>query len=269
MSILSIASVGSSPGVTTLTVALSLQWARPSLLVEADVSKPSSVVPGFLQGAMPADSGLMGVAQTSGMDPVSEADVFDFAVDLMAARGIDAEGQPSRLLLPALSEPVGARQMRSFWTDLMRVLRQLGEKPVDTLIDLGRIEEMHGRTDLVTDSDHLCLLMRSDLGSVAAVKTALEDLEADRASRGAGGTISLVVVDELAHKLSSREISKFLGAPVIGRVPHAPQAAAFYSGGARVGKRPLRRFDAAAHSIGATLVQTMDQRRAEMEGETK
>mgnify|MGYP002649845033 CR=1 FL=1 len=60
MSTLAVASAGTIPGVTTIALALTLAWARPVMLVEADVSKPSAVVAGLLQGALPADAGLMG-----------------------------------------------------------------------------------------------------------------------------------------------------------------------------------------------------------------
>lgn len=267
MSILALASAGSSPGVTTLAVALTLQWPRPCLLTEADVSKPSSVIPGLLQGAMPPDTGLMGIAQASSMEPLTDTHIFDFAVDLHTQLGTDNPDTP-RLLLPALSEPAGARRMRSFWSDLLRVLRGLEAQPVDSVIDLGRIEDVHGRDDLVSDSDHLCLITRSDLGSVAAVKAWLPELEAQRASRGAGATISVVVVEDVAQKVESREIAKYLGVPVMGRIPHVSQAAAFYSGGARVSRRGMRALDSAVAGAGASLVQAMDKRRAVMEGET-
>lgn len=230
MSTLAIASAGTSPGVTTTALALTMAWARPVMLVEADVSKPSAVVAGLLQGGLPADAGLMGVAQAAGVEPVTEQDIWDFSVPLPQ----QSDQELGRWLLPALSEPAAARQMRSFWTDLLRVLRSLDAHPVDAIVDLGRIEDRHGRHDLILDTDHLALVVRSDLASVAALGAYLPEIEADRASRGASETISVIVVEDLAQKISSSQIARYLGVPVAGRIPHAAQAAAALSGGARV-----------------------------------
>lgn len=262
MSTLAVASAGTSPGVTTTALALTMAWARPVMLVEADVSKPSAVVAGLLQGALPADAGLMGVAQTAGIEAVTEQDIWDFSVPLPQ----QSDEELGRWLLPALSEPAAARQMRSFWTDLLRVLRGLDAHPMDAIVDLGRIEERHGRHDLILDTDHLALVVRSDLASVAALGAYLPEIEADRASRGASETISVIVVEDLAQKISSSQISKYLGVPVAGRIPHAAQAAAALSGGARVTTRTRRPLEAAARAATATLVQSINNRRALMEG---
>ena len=155
MSTLAIASAGTIPGVTTTALALTMAWARPVMLVEADVSKPSAVVAGLLQGALPADAGLMGVAQTAGIEAVTEQDIWDFSVPLPQ----QSDEELGRWLLPALSEPAAARQMRSFWTDLLRELRGLDAHPMDAIVDLGRIEERHGRHDLILDTDHLALVV--------------------------------------------------------------------------------------------------------------
>lgn len=262
MSTVAIASLGASPGVSTCAVALALSWSQPVLLVEADVSKPSSVVAGLMQGSLPADAGLMGVAQSSGMHAVSEQDVWDFAVSLNQSE----DDEVGRWLLPALSEPAAARGMRSFWSDLLRLLRGMSNQPLDTLIDLGRIENRTGRDDLVTDTDHLLIVVRSDLASVAAAKAHLPEIEQDRASRGASGTISLVVVEDMAQKVSSAEIAKFLGAPVVGRIPHAPVPAARYSGGRPVRARALRGFNRSVAAVEASVHQQIDKRRMMMEG---
>lgn len=264
MSTLSIASLGTSPGVTTTAVGLAYAWTRPVILVEADVSKPSSVVAGLMRGTLPADGGLMGVAQSSALQPVTEQDLWDFALSLNHS---EAE-EIARWVLPALSEPAAARNMHSFWPELLRVLHELDTHPVDSIVDLGRIEEAYGRHDLITDTDHLTLVVRSDLGSVAALNAYLPQIEADRAARGSSETISVLVAEDLAHRLPSRQISKFLGIPVLGRIPHAPQAAAGLSGGARVSARARRGLESSLRAAAAALIQQMASRRAVMEGPT-
>ncbi|MFI5825460.1 hypothetical protein ACIA8I_41400 [Streptomyces rishiriensis] len=262
MSTLAIASVGTSPGVTTLAVGLAMSWTRPVMLVEADVSKPSAVVAGLMRGTLPADGGLMGVAQASGMQQVSEQDLWDFALSL----NDQASDEIGRWVLPALSEPAAAKNMASFWPELVRALRELNAHPVDSIVDLGRIEDRHGRHDLIADTDHLSLVVRTDLSSVAALNTALPALEADRAARGSSETISVIAVEDVAHRIPSGQIAKFLGVPVVGRIPHAPQAAASFSGGARVSSRTRRGLEGSLRATAAALIKQLDSRRALMEG---
>ena len=142
MSVLTLASFGTSPGVTTAAVAMTLSWPRPVLLVEADASKPSSVLAGWLQGSIPADSGLIGVAQASFHRTISEQDVWDQAVELSGS-----EAATARWLLPAIAEPRAARGMRSFWADLFAVLRRISEQDVDVIIDAGRAEAVYAGVD--------------------------------------------------------------------------------------------------------------------------
>ena len=91
------------------------------------------------QGSIPADSGLIGVAQASFHRTISEQDVWDQAVELSGA-----EATTARWLLPAIAEPRAARGMRSFWSDLFAVLRRISEQDVDVIIDAGRAEAPYG-----------------------------------------------------------------------------------------------------------------------------
>lgn len=248
MSILTLASFGTSPGVTTTAVAMTMSWTRPVLLVEADVSKPSAVLSGWMQGSLPADSGLMGVAQSSFQRVVSDQDVWDYAVELSPAQG----GSPARWLLPAIAQPRAARGMRSLWPDLLAALRLVSAQDVDVIIDTGRAEEAYGRHPLWSDSDHLGVVVRSDLTSVAAVRSYLPTLAQARMERGAADTTSLIVVEDRAQKLPSKDISKVLDTPVRGRLPYSPEAAAHFGGGAGSRAR-TRAFTRSISALNAAL----------------
>lgn len=248
MSILTLASFGTSPGVTTTAVAMTMSWPRPVLLVEADVAKPSAVLSGWLQGSLPADSGLMGVAQSSFQRVVSEQDIWDYAVEL-APRQDDV---PARWLLPAIAQPRAARGMRSLWPDLLAALRLISAQDVDVIIDAGRAEEAYGRDPLWSDSDHLAVLLRSDLTSVAALRPYLPSLAQARMERGAADTTSLVVIEDRAQKLPSKDISTVLDAPVRGRLPYSPEAAAHFGGGAGSQAR-TRAYTRAVSALNAAV----------------
>lgn len=256
MSVLTLASFGTSPGVTTAAVAMTLSWPRPVLLVEADASKPSSVLAGWLQGSIPADSGLIGVAQASFHRTISEQDVWDQAVELSGA-----EATTARWVLPAIAEPRAARGMRSFWADLFAVLRRISEQDVDVIIDAGRAEAPYGRESLWTEADHLNVVLRSDLVSVAATRSYLPELVTARAERGIGDSLSLTLVEDRAQRLPSKDVATVLGAPVRGRLPHAAEAAAHFGGGARVSHLRLRPYTRAVQALNASLGDALLSRR--------
>lgn len=264
MSILTLASYGVSPGVSTSAVAMALQWPRPVLLVEADVTKPSSVLAGWLQGSMPADSGLMGVAHSSLRQTITEQDIWDHAIELGAGEGTD---QTARWLLPAMSEPLAARSMRSLWAELMTALRSVSNRDVDIIIDSGRAEESHGREALWRDSDHLSVVVRSDLISVAATRAYLPAVIEARDAVGALDTISLLVVEDRAQAFASKDISKVLGLPVRGRLPHSVEAAAHFGGGARAAAWKLRSYNRAVGATNASVADALVARRQLIEAD--
>lgn len=260
MSTVALAAFGTSPGLTTSAIALALQWPRPVLLVEADVLKPTSVVTGFMQGSIGADSGLMGIVQSSLRKVVTPQDIWDFAIPLSATPA-QATADTSRWLLAGLPNPAAAKAMRSFWPELLDALARMGADGYDALFDLGRAEQLHGRGELLTGTDHLLVAVRSDLTSIAALKAHLPELQAARQDGGASGEMSLIVMDDLAHRVPGREISKFLGLDIVGRIPHAPQAAAKYSSGATVSKRQTRTYDSSHRAIAATVASALAKRR--------
>jgi len=264
VSILTLAAFGVSPGVSTTAVAMTLQWPRPVLLVEADVSKPSSVLAGWLQGSMPADSGLMGIAHNSMRQALTEQDIWDYAVDLGTGQDV---GQPSRWLLPAMSEPLAARSMRGLWPELMMALRAVSGQDIDVIVDAGRSENAHGREALWRDSDHLSVVVRSDLVSVAAARAYLPAVLEARATAGAVDTSSLLVVEDRAQEFPSKDISKVLGLPVRGRLPQSPEAGAHFGGGAQARSWRLRSYTRAIGAANASLADALMARRQLIEAD--
>src|SRR5687768_18323727 len=72
MAIVCLTSASGSPGVTTTAVGIAFSWPRPALLVEADPSGGSGVLPGFQRGTTPYDAGLIELA----LSPLGTADAL-------------------------------------------------------------------------------------------------------------------------------------------------------------------------------------------------
>lgn len=260
MSTVAMASFGTSPGLTTTAVALALHWPAPVMLAEVDVSKPTSVVTGFMQGSMGSAGGLMGVVQSSLQHSVTTQDLWDFAIPLHPTPAQAPAGGTS-WLLAGLPTPAAARAMESFWGELLEALGRLEAEGIDALLDVGRADDLHGRTELLTGVDHLLLAVRSDLTSIAALNAHLPAILSAREAAGAPGTVSLVVIEDPAHRIPDREISKFLNLGVSGRIPHAPQAAAWYCGGLAGTTRARRSYDAAVKALAASVQTHLAKRR--------
>lgn len=264
MSSVSITSLGTSPGVTTTVLALAAQWTRNVIVVEADVSKPASIVTGYMQGSLGSEAGLMGLAQASLTQRLVAQDIWDFAIPLHP-RPAEAPEELDKWLLANLPGTRAARGSTTFWSELMIPLTQLGREGTDTLIDLGRAEIEHGRTELITTTDHLLVTVRSDLTSVAAAKEHLPGILSARAAAGMPETTSLLILDDATQKITPREITKYLGLEVTGRMPYHPKAAAHYAAGASVSSRTMRSYIAAATATASALQARLRDRRALLE----
>src|SRR3954451_17813904 len=62
MAVVALCSASGSPGVTTTAVAMTLNWPRPVLIVEADPTGGSGILAGFLRGTTEYDAGLIELA---------------------------------------------------------------------------------------------------------------------------------------------------------------------------------------------------------------
>ena len=62
MAVISLMSFSGAPGVTTSALACLFSWPRPAILLEADTSRPSAVLPGLLEGQVDHSRGLSGLS---------------------------------------------------------------------------------------------------------------------------------------------------------------------------------------------------------------
>lgn len=255
MAIITVGSLGHSPGTTTTAVALAMRWPRSAVLVEADVSKTSSILAGRLRGQVPHRMGLTnlaGAAIHGELDP-----------SLLWANSIPLA--EDRRLVPGFSSLGAARGAGEFWPDLLAVLSSLDQAGSDVIVDLGRCEVDDARASIITTAASMLVTCGTSLPDIAAVTapidgrvTRLGGLAALLDGVGHLDAMRLVLIERSHENYSASEIRRVTGAPVGGSLPYAPHAAATYSHGASSGshKRGLR--DAYERALSSLIEHTRD-----------
>lgn len=259
MSVIVLGSLGQSPGLTTAAVGLAMNWPRAVVLVEADISKPSSVLSGFLQGSVPASTGLNTLAELTAMtgQRLSARTLWPALVRMDQAE----QGSPERYLLHGFSNPVAAKGATTLWGELMRVLHELHNGGVDALIDLGRWNGARDRTALVKQADYVAWATRTTLPGIAATAAHYTAATQERASEGRAGYQAVLEFEPSAGAFPTRELSRFLGTSVIGKVPFSPRGADTYSLGRQTSKRgkATKSYDRAMSSLANVLIKQANE----------
>ena len=235
MAILALTSLAGSPGVTTVAVGAALNWPRPVILVEADISKSSSILPGFLRGQVDHALGLTPLSVVHQRGEISLANLWAQTIELA----------PDRYLIPGFSSLQAARGTTTLWVALGAALAGLEAAGVDVLVDLGRLSQNDSRMPLLQQADSVLVVARPVLPDVAALAPRVGDLAASLGLAGRDGALSLLLVDSAMESYSSSEISRALGLPVTARLDWDVRTAAVYSLGAakqlRFDRAPLVR----------------------------
>lgn len=252
MSVIALVSGKGSPGVTTSALALSLAWpladpgtgapsgenAPPSevLMVDADPAG-CGLGPGYLRGAVPDGSGLLGLAATREDDLVAAARAHAVALDL-GGRG---------LVLPGIRDLRQAASLAALWPRLSEALASLSRAGTAVVIDLGRLGTTDWQTEALRDSDVVLVVTRSSLTSVFGARSCVENLQRGGHHELVG---ALLVGQDAPY--STAEISRSLTVPVTARMAWDPASARVLSDGAPAGWRfprsPLLRSARAAVS---------------------
>lgn len=257
MSVIALTSAKGSPGVTTTALALALSWPRPTLLLEADVAGSSSILAGYLRGAVRHQHGLVDLAKAERR-----------AVDLEATLRTAAIALPDSQvrLVAGLTSPAQAKTIGSLWEALPIMLTGLERTGTDVIIDAGRLGAVGGPMPLLRRADVVLLMTRSTLPAIAATRARAGELREDLAADGAGAeALRLLVVGE-GHPYSGREIATAIGLPVLCTLAWDPVNAEVFSLGASPGRKftntALVRSVAAA---GAAVREQADARRARLD----
>jgi len=218
MTLYAMVSPGGSPGVTTAALALALGWPGQVILAECDPSG-GDILAGLFAGHVPAQHGLLALAIEAGQNP-------EAAAAALWPQLIELDDERGRLLLAGISDPRQGTGLAPVWPVLAAML---AHQPADVIADCGRLDGGGGPESVLTIASLVVLVMRPSLRQVSKARARIEMLAQ---MRGAG-RLALLLVGEGTH--SAREVSKVLGVPVAGTLPHDPKAAAVLSDG--VGSR--------------------------------
>lgn len=223
MSIIVFTSLTGSPGTTTSAVAATVNWHRPALLLEADTSKTSSILPGLLRGEVDHSTGLSPLSLLQQRGELTAQSLLDQSVML-------AE---ERYLVPGFNNSIAGLGTTSLWGALGTALAGMEAAGIDVLIDLGRLSPTDPRTPLLQIADSVLVTIRTVLPDVFAADSRIAGLRAILAGAGHESHMSLWLIGGTVETYSSKEIHAVLGVPVIAELPNDPKGAAVYSLGTR------------------------------------
>lgn len=224
MSVLTFASAGHSPGVTALSLALTLAWPEPVLLVDANREPDQSVLAGYLQGVDPSGRGLGALLQAHRERRSMASGLAEALIELDAGRDF----------LPGFSHPGMVSLFAPIWADFCSALSADGRM---VLVDAGRIGPAGLPAPLVHGSDAVAVVVGSRLVDLAALRLYLS-LVIEAAGEDAVG---LIVVGP-GRPYGTGEISAQFGVPVWGKVGWLPAAAEVHASGAPAHERAIRPY---------------------------
>jgi len=220
MAIIFLASVSGAPGVTTTALSLAAQWPRAAMVVEADLARPSSILPGFFRGQQDHSRGLTSVAIAHQRNELVPEVLWSQALQLF----------PDRFVLPGFSSIAGAAgSTTDFWAKLGQTLAGLEPAGVDVIIDAGRYAFKDTRSPLLQQADFIGLLTKPHLPELAAIASRTDDVTGELTGVDHAERMRLILVEDEFDGYSNREISAVVGIPVITTLPWHPRTAAVVS----------------------------------------
>ncbi len=218
MTVIALTSVRSSPGATSLGVALSAAWASASddlaLLIEAD---PAGGVLG-LRFELPSEPSLATLSADLRRHG-NRSLVLSNSVELAGARCVTAPADPF------IASGVLNRSAKT-------LSDQLASLGLATAIDLGRIERRSPAMPLAVGADQVLVVCRPRADEVQSA------LFTVRLLRSAGCNVGLVTIGDRPHH--PREVADLAGVPLVAVLPDDPAMAVAFGGGRYV-SRKLRR----------------------------
>lgn len=251
MAIVAFASLTGSPGVTTTAVATTLAWHRPALLVEADTSKTSSILPGFLRGQVDHSRGLSQLSLAQQREGLSVDNVMAQALSIA----------PERYLIPGFTNTAAALGTTSLWGALGAVLASLDSAGLDVLVDLGRLTPNDRRSPILQLADSVLIIARPVLPDIAGAASRIDEVRDVLTIAGHADYLNLLLIDSPLETYPPREINQVLRSNVLADLRHDPRGAAVYSLGAaepsRFDRSPYRKSITAAQ---ATIAQHIKDR---------
>lgn len=249
--LISLVSASGSPGVSTTALGLALAWPRDVILLEADTTGYSPTLAGYFGGTVVPRSTLLDLHPGA-----------DFEEQLMNSSVPLVETQdPTRRLVPAISNPLQGRALSSRWEALASGLYDLERAGMDVIADLGRINAPFFATPLLRLADVSALLLRPTIPATLAASSTISHrgLNADD---GLSAPAFHLLTVAAPGTYSAGEVSRALRQGVIGTIPWAEKHAAVLAHGA---PRP-RRFESSSYmrslsGLGRAFLEAGSRRR--------
>jgi hypothetical protein len=249
MAVIVLFSAGGSPGVTTTAVGLSLAWPRPVLLIEADPTGSSGILPGYLRGQQAPSRTVIDLALALQQGHLSLT-LWELGLPLTADRS-DVR------LIASVKTHRQAAAMLGAWEALADEFRQLGRAGIDVLIDAGRFGLEYFPTSLVSSAACSLLVTRCTLSAIGTARGAAQYLV--RVSEQDTSTTGLLLIGG-GHSYSARDIARYLALPVRADLPLDARAASVYSEGTAPGRHWRRnQLVGALKSTAGVLARLADQ----------
>ncbi|MGQ7296953.1 hypothetical protein [Quadrisphaera sp. KR29] len=253
MAVIALTSASGAPGVTATALGLTLVWPRPALLVEADPSHGSSVLAGYLRGAVPpGGASLLGLVKAHRVGRLAQA---------IDEQTVSLDDERRHRLIPALPAPEQAPVLDSVWDALAEVFTDLDDQGVDVIVDAGRLGTAHGPGQLLRAADVCALVTRTQLPAVAAAHARVRSL-AELTNSVGGRSAHLIVIGD-GRPYTGAEIAEVTGLPVLAPIAWDPVGADVLSFGAM---RPRRweqsRFVRDLVGAADVIARRVEERRA-------
>lgn len=267
MPIIAVSSIAGSPGVSTATVAAALAWANPVLVVEADLSTTSRLLPGALRGQVPHTTGLTELAVADYHRRLDEASVWDQAIELTE----------NVSLVPGFkSVRAGMSTDTHFWRALVDALRVVEARGIDVLIDVGRLMLDDPRAELLREADSVTVFTGNTLPAIASVHAFLQQgdivtgreegwLRAELEQIGHIDRIDLVVTEmpHTGNTYPAREAAKTLGVGLLASLPWNTKGAGAYTFGVPTTPSKRNSYVRAIQSLARDLPARIARRNAD------
>lgn len=225
MAVVVLTGAAGSPGVTTTAISLAAAWPRPALLVEADPSGTSAILPGYLRGQVPAYSGIVEAAVALRQGRLAAA-LPGLLMDLP---------ELGATLLPGLATPAQRLTLAHEWATLGPELTALARaRELDLIVDAGRLGGAGYPHALLHLADLVAVVTRSSLRSIHATSSWLTELNRELPDPQ---RVQIILIGQ-GRPYSAAEIAKHTGVRIVGALGWSPEDAAVLSDGARPPRKP-------------------------------
>ncbi|HEV7948995.1 MAG TPA: hypothetical protein VGP24_04425 [Glaciihabitans sp.] len=249
-------SVAGSPGVTTTALALTLSWPQSVMLIEADTSRYSSVLPGYFRGQVAHARGI-------GELPVASNNSGSLDINQVWAQTIslveETNDGPERRLVPGFRDPAIARAMDPVWGHLGTAASSFEGMGMDVIFDAGRWNTNDSRSSILRICDGVIIVARPTLPDIVALHKRLPTIRTELAVGGREDNITLLLVEQPSGpQLSSAEIRKAVGIQRTERLAWDDKTASIFSHG----EPGMKRFEKTKY--GRTLLPAIETIRTQL-----